>query len=85
MPQPQPHPTEAAPVNYTTAQDNTSSLTHWSRSEIEPASSWILGRFVSTVPQRELPFNSQFKELGGFNQEFLGDKEPLGSPEASPL
>ena len=30
-------------------------LTHWERPGIEPASSWILVRFTSTEPQRELP------------------------------
>ena len=31
------------------------SLTYWARPEIEPASSWILVRFVSTEPRQELP------------------------------
>ena len=31
------------------------SPTHWAGSGIEPASSWILVRFVSTAPQWELP------------------------------
>ena len=34
---------------------NTRSLTHWARPRIEPASSWMLIRFVSTEPQCELP------------------------------
>ena len=37
------------------AHSNTGSLTHWTRPGIEPATSWFLVRFVSTVPRRELP------------------------------
>ena len=33
---------------------NVGSLTHWVRPRIEPTSSWILVRFVSTAPQKEL-------------------------------
>ena len=33
---------------------NARSLTHCTRPEIEPTSSWILVRFVSTAPQQEL-------------------------------
>ena len=40
--------------DYTTAHGNARSLTHWERPGIEPASSWMLLRFVSTDPQREL-------------------------------
>ena len=40
----------------TTAHGNTRSLTHWAIPGIEPGSSWLLVRFVSTEPQRELPF-----------------------------
>ena len=39
---------------------NARSLTHWARPRIEPASSWILGRFISTEPQREPPIHSIF-------------------------
>ena len=35
---------------YTTAHGNTGSLTHLARPGIEPASSWILVRFLSAVP-----------------------------------
>ena len=35
---------------YTTAHCNAGSLTHWARPGIEPASSWILVRFVSAEP-----------------------------------
>ena len=38
----------------TTAHGNTRSLTHWARPGIKPASSWILVRFISAVPHREL-------------------------------
>ena len=36
------------------AHGNARSLIHWARPEIEPASSWILVRIVSTEPQWEL-------------------------------
>ena len=48
-PQPQQHKS----VTYTTAHCNARSLTHWAKPGIEPTSSWILVRFVSTSPQRE--------------------------------
>ena len=54
MPQPQQHQIWAAFVTYTTAHGNAGSLTHWGRPGIEPVSSWILVRFVSTEPQWEL-------------------------------
>ena len=36
------------------SHSNAGSLTHWARPGIEPASSWMLVRFVSTEPQWEL-------------------------------
>ena len=42
-------------VTSTTAHSNTASLTYWLRPGIEPESSWIPVRFVSTEPRRELP------------------------------
>ena len=41
--------TRSKPVNYTIPCSNTRSLTHWVRPGIEPASSWILVGFISTV------------------------------------
>ena len=41
-------------VIYTTAHGNSRSLTPWVRARIEPASSWMLVRFVITDPQWEL-------------------------------
>ena len=38
---------QATPVTYATAHSNSRSLTHWERPGIEPASSWILVRFVN--------------------------------------
>ena len=38
---------ELQPPAYTAAHSNAGSLTHGARPEIEPASSWILGRFVT--------------------------------------
>ena len=40
-------------ATYTTAHSNTGSLAHWARPGIEPASSWIVIRFVSTEPRWE--------------------------------
>ena len=42
--------TRFASVTYTRAHGSTRSLTHWARPGIEPESSWILVRFVSTEP-----------------------------------
>ena len=54
-PQPQHYQIRAVSLTYTTAHGNARSLTHWAGPGIEPASSWILVRFTSTVPQQELP------------------------------
>ena len=54
-PQPQQCEIRAASVTYTTAQWNAGSLTHWVRPGIEPASSWMQARLVSTMPWWELP------------------------------
>ena len=40
---------------YTTVHSNARPLTHWARSGIEPATSWLLIRFISTAPWQELP------------------------------
>ena len=40
----------ATSVTYTTAPGNAGSLTHWARTGIEPATSWFVVRFISTVP-----------------------------------
>ena len=54
QPQPQPHRIQATSPPYTTAHGNNGSLTHWTRPENEPASSWILIGFVTTEPSWEL-------------------------------
>ena len=41
-------------VTYTESHSNVGSLTHWVGPGIKPASSWILLRFVTAEPQREL-------------------------------
>ena len=41
-------------MTYTTAHSNAGSLTHCMRPGIKPASSWMLVRFITTEPQREL-------------------------------
>ena len=57
-PKPQQRGIRAVSVNYTTAHSNVGSLTHWVRPGIEPASSWILVRFVTTEPQRKLQISA---------------------------
>ena len=64
--QPQPHQIWAMSTTCTTAHGNAGSLTHWVRLGVEPASSWILVGFASSVPQQELPspfncFDGNFK------------------------
>ena len=44
-----------ASATYTTTQSNAGSLTYWSRLGIQPASWWLLVRFVTAEPQWELP------------------------------
>ena len=56
MSQPQQCQIQVTSSTYTTPHSNTRSLTYWVRPRIEPATSWFLIRFVSTVPWRELPF-----------------------------
>ena len=53
-PQPQQHQSRSTSATYTTAEDNARSLSHWARPGIEPASLWILVRFLSAETQQEL-------------------------------
>ena len=53
-PQPQPYQIWAVSVTHTTSQGNAGSLNHRAKLGIEPASSWMLVRFVSTESQWEL-------------------------------
>ena len=55
MTQPQQCQIQAASATYTTVYSNTRSPTHWARPGIEPASSWMFVRFISTGPWWELP------------------------------
>ena len=52
-PQPQQRRIRATSVMYTTAHRNAGSLTHWARPG-DTVSSWILARFISAEPGREL-------------------------------
>ena len=55
QPQPQQHQVWAASATYLHCSSwQAGSLTHWVRPGMEPASSWILVRFVTTEPQQEL-------------------------------
>ena len=53
--QPQQCGIQATSVTYTTAHGNAWSLTYWVGPGIEPASSWILVRLVSSEPRQKLP------------------------------
>ena len=53
MPQPQQCQIQATVAVHTVARGNTRSLTHCEGPGIEPASSWILVRFISAEPRRE--------------------------------
>ena len=55
---------------YITAQGNAGSLTHQASPEIEPTSSWMPVRFVSTEPQGELLFHAILKHKASFNFVF---------------
>ena len=48
----------ASSSTHTTAHGNATSLTHWKRPGIEPATSWFVVRFVSAVPWQELQWLS---------------------------
>ena len=54
MPEPQQRGIGVASATYTTAHRNARYLTHWVRLEIEPAISWFLVGFISTMPRREV-------------------------------
>ena len=47
------------------SHSNAGSLTHWTRPGIEPASLWILGRFISAEPRGELLTWSISSDKGG--------------------
>ena len=61
----------ATSATYTTAHGDTRSSTHWARPGIEPASLWILVRFVSAEPQWELLLLSSYPELMTLNLQYL--------------
>ena len=67
-PQPQQRGTKATSVTYTTSHGNARPLTHRARPGIEPMSSWILVRFVTTEPRWEL----QYFFLEVFNDNHIG-------------
>ena len=64
--QPTPKPQQcgfwASSVTYTTVHGNTRSLTHWTRPESEPASSWMLVRFVSNWATMGTPVQKNFSD-----------------------
>ena len=47
---------QATSATYTTTHSNSRYLTHCVMPGIQPASSWILVRFINAEPQQELPF-----------------------------
>ena len=58
---------------YTTAHGNAGSLTHRARPGIEPVSSWILVRLVSTEPYR----NSQDNDFMSFGYMPIGGMDHM--------
>ena len=60
----------------TGAPSNARPLTHWGRPGIEPATSWILVRFITAEPQWELP---QTYLLLGFRERFAWLLWAIGS------
>ena len=56
---------QASSATYTIAHSNVRSLTHWTRPGIEPVSSWMLVRFVSAEPRREL-WSVHFNRIPGW-------------------
>ena len=54
MPEPQQLRIRAVSAIYTTAHRNVGSSAHWVRPGIKPTTSWLLVRFISTAPLREL-------------------------------
>ena len=66
-------------VTYTTAHGHTGSLIHWVRPGIEPATSWFLVRFISSVPWWELLKYSWFTmlfPLDEIQRMYLGEGTP---------
>ena len=61
----------AASANYTAADGNARSLTHWARPGMEPASSWILVRFVTCWATRETPNSIIFKCSGAHSHSLI--------------
>ena len=57
---PQQHRIQATSMTYTTAHNNSRSLTHWVRPGIEPKYSWIVVGFISAEPRQELPHSETF-------------------------
>ena len=53
----------ATAMPYLSHDCNIGSLTCWARPGIEPESSWMLVRFVSSEPGQELPFHAVFIAL----------------------
>ena len=72
-PQPQQCQIQATSSTYTTAHGNAGSLTHWARPGIEPASSWLLSRFVSAEPWWELLMNNFLKVMSFISSIFIWD------------
>ena len=71
IPQPQQLGIQAASETHTTAPGNAGSLTHRARPGMEPATSWIIVRFVSAAPHREPPVSrSFFRQLYKDNREY---------------
>ena len=62
-PQAQQREIQAVSVTYTTAHSNAGSLTYWAGPGIESESSWLLVRFITAEPRRELLFLDFYSNL----------------------
>ena len=72
------NPIRAESATYTTAHRNSRFLTHWSRPGIEPVSSWILVRFLSTELRWELHKISHFnKNIRSVSCQIFGFKHEV--------
>ena len=76
IPQPQQHQIQAASVTYTTAYGNGRILNRLSWPRIEPLTSWILVRFVSTCAMTGTPEKHKFRITYRRVDHWLSKAEP---------
>ena len=67
----------AVSATYTTAHDNTGSLTRRARPGIKPVSSWILVGFITAEPQWELLHSDILNDMFAFLQNFKKSNQQI--------